>query len=336
MNDKTLRNSPTSPLSRRQFLSLAMGLAAAPLLAPSQAAGNASDFAKRDLSRLRLASVHAVVTDLSTGSRLVSKHADIPVSIASITKLMTAMVVLDAGQSLEEWLPFLERDRAAPANAYSRIRIHSEAPRREMMRMALTASENLAAHNLARHYPGGFNACIEAMNAKAVKLGMSQTHFVDPDGLSTGNVASASDVSRMVLAAHDYDPIRHLSTTAGYTVRFRQPRYRLRYGNTNALVHSPRWDLSLSKTGYLDDAGRCLVMVARFQGRPVAMVFLNAFGRRTPLGDGGRVRRWLETGESGPVNGAALAYERRQVAALESREKSPDRAREGEPADEGE
>lgn len=320
-----MTDTPDNPrqgprIRRRQFLGLALGLAAAPLIAPS--AARARPFAGRDLSRLRLASVHAVVTDVTTGSQLASKHADIRVPIASITKLMTAMVVLDAGQSLDEQLPFLKRDRPAPVNAYSRIRIKSEVPRREMIRMALTASENLAAHNLARHYPGGFEACLKAMNAKAASLGMAQTHFVDPAGLSTGNVASASDVSRMVLAAHDYDPIRHLSTTAGYTVHFRQPRYRLRYGNTNALVHSAHWDLSLTKSGYLDEAGRCLVIVAKAQGRPVAMVLLNSFGRRTPLGDAGRIRRWLETGDSGSVNGAALAYERRQVAALEAREES--------------
>ncbi|TVP59080.1 MAG: D-alanyl-D-alanine endopeptidase [Halomonadaceae bacterium] len=303
-------------------MALGLGLASLPLLAARPARGN--PFAGRDISRLQLASVHGVVTDLSTGSQLASKHADYVVPVASITKLMTAMVVLDAGQSLDEWMVILKRDRPAPANAYSRIRINSEAPRRELIRMSLTASENLAAHVLARHYPGGFDACIDAMNAKAVSLGMSQARFVDPDGLSTDNVASASDISRLVVAAHDYPDIRHLSTSAGYQVHFRQPRYQLGYGNTNALVHHSGWGVSLTKTGYLTDAGRCLVMVANIQERPIAMVFLNAFGRRTPLGDAGRVRRWLESGQSGGVNGAARDYERRQSADLKARTPRPD------------
>lgn len=309
-------------LSRRHFLALGLGLASLPLIAPATVRAN--PFAGRDISRLQLASVHGVITDLSTGSQLASKQAEYVVPIASITKLMTAMVVIDAGQPLDEWVEILQRDRPAPANAYSRIRIASEAPRREMLRMSLTASENLAAHVLARHYPGGFDACIDAMNAKAVSLGMAQTRFVDPDGLSTDNVASASDISRMVVAAHDYDDVRHLSTSAGYQVHFRQPRYRLGYGNTNALVHHAGWGVSLSKTGYLNDAGRCLVMVAQIQDRPIAMVLLNSFGRRTPLGDAGRVRRWLQSGQSGGVDGAARDYERRKSAELRNPQAATD------------
>lgn len=266
---------------------------------------------------LQLASVHAQVTALDSGQVLYSKHAETAAPIASITKLMTAMVVLDSGEPLDEWLSILERDRSAPANAWSRLRVGSEATRRDLLRIVLMSSENLAAHVLGRHHRGGYDAFVAAMNAKAATLGMHRTRFVDSAGLSADNRSTAADLARMLAAAWDYELIRDYSTTTGHTVHFRKPPYRLPYGNTNRLTHSDRWEVGLSKTGYLNEAGRCLVMVAEIDARPVAMVLLNSFGTHTPLGDAGRVRRWLETGNGGAVAGPALEYEQRQAAALQ-------------------
>lgn len=270
------------------------------------------------VKNLNLASVHAAVVDLDSGETLHEKYPDTSVPIASLTKVMTALVVLDSDQPLDEYITILERHRPAPVNAYSRIRIGSEAKREDLVRIALMASENLAAHTLARHYPGGFDAFINAMNEKAESLGMSNTRFVDPAGLSSDNRSSASDLARLLTAAWKHEKIRELSTTRYYGVWFRSPRYELRYGNTNVLVHRERWDLELTKTGYLDDAGRCLMMATTVDGRTLGMVFLDSFGKRTPLGDAGRVRRWLETGNSGSIAGAARRYEREQVQALKT------------------
>jgi D-alanyl-D-alanine endopeptidase (penicillin-binding protein 7) len=266
--------------------------------------------------RLELASVHAVVMDVDSGEVLYSKHADVAAPIASVTKLMTAMVVLDAGQPLDEWLAIVDWPGELEKNAYSRLRIGSEAQRRELLRIALMSSENLATNVLAQHHPGGNDGFIAAMNAKAAALGMTRSRFVDPAGLSPDNRASAADLAELVRAAYQYPEIRELSTRYQHTARFRQPRYRLGYGNTNPLVASNRWQVDLTKTGYLREAGRCLVMVTEVDGRPLALVLLNSFGTRTPLGDAGRVRRWITTGDGGRIAGAARDYERQQVKAL--------------------
>lgn len=267
-------------------------------------------------SEVQLASVHAAIGNLQTGKMLQSKNADLAVPIASVTKLMTAMVVLDAGQPLDEWLPILGWERKTDKNGYSRLRISSESRRDQLLKIALMSSENLASHTLARHYPGGFDAFVAAMNAKARALGMKQSSFDDPTGLSLGNLASAADLWKLLAAAYQYDLIRAYSTTYQYHASFRGPRYSLGYGNTNPLTASSRWQVELSKTGYLKEAGRCLVMVADIDGEPIGMVFLNSLGTRTPLGDAGRTRRWLTTGESGRIAGAALDYERATTRTL--------------------
>jgi len=260
-----------------------------------------------------LASVSAVTADVETGELLVAKHADAVMSIASITKLMTAMVVLDSRASLEEWLPVNDWKSKLGKNAYSRIRIKSEAKRGDLLRIALMSSENRAAYNLGVNHPGGLTAFIVAMNAKAKSLGMTRSSFVDPMGLSPENRSTARDLARMVTAAHDYSAIRDYSTTRQHTVRFRAPRYKLGYGNTNPLTGSSRWNVALSKTGYLKESGRCLVMVTEADGQVVAMVMLNSLGTRSPLGDAGRMRRYLETGATGSVAKAARDYEQRMV-----------------------
>jgi len=267
-------------------------------------------------ANLQLASVHAAVAPLQSSAPLYEKFADNPAPIASVTKLMTAMVVLDSGAPMDEWLQIVQRSDDPPKNAFSRMRIGSEARRSDLLRITLMSSENLASYVLAQNHPGGLDAFIAAMNAKAHALGMTQTRFVDPSGLWPENVASASDLVKMVEAAYAYPEIREMSTGSQHRVHFRGPRYSLDYGNTNALVHSSRWDVHLSKTGYLNEAGRCLVMVADVGGDPLVMVLLDSLGTRTPLGDAGRIRRWLETGNGGAVAGAALDYERSRIAEL--------------------
>lgn len=261
-----------------------------------------------------LASVNAAVAYADDGELIVAKNADRVVPIASVTKLMTAVVVLESGQSLGEWLEFYPRHIPAAANAYTRIRESSEMRRRDILRIALMSSENFAAYTLARHYPGGYDAFVEAMNAKARDLGMNDSRFVDPTGLSTGNRSTAADLVKLALAAAKHPEIGEYSTTRYFTGRFRQPRYSLSFGNTNVLVHRESWGVMLSKTGYLDEAGRCLVMMAEVDGRPVVNVLLDSFGSRSPVGDAGRIKRWLQTGATGQVAGAAKAYERRRNA----------------------
>jgi D-alanyl-D-alanine endopeptidase (penicillin-binding protein 7) len=263
----------------------------------------------------QLASVHAVIADYDTGTLLFAKQADAVVPIASLTKLMMAMVVLDGGQPLDEWLKIVPRDAPVEKNAYSRLRVGSEATRRDLLHIALMSSENLACHVLAAHFPGGTAAFVAAMNAKARELGMSETRFVDSSGLSPSNRSTAGDLVKMAAAAARYPLIRELSTAADHTVRFRSPTYTLGYANTNVLARGDGWDILLSKTGFLDEAGRCLIMIATVGGRAVTMVLLDSFGTRSPVGDAGRVKRWIETGNSGTVAGAAHDYERLRTAA---------------------
>ena len=269
-------------------------------------------------SGVQLASVHAAVGTVDDDEVLYSKRDDISVPIASVTKLMTAMVLLDGGQPLDAWIPIVALDKGHGKNRFSRLRIGSEAPRAELLRLALMSSENAAAYALAWHYPGSVPAFVEAMNAKALSLGMQNTRFGGPTGLSTSNRSTASDLLKMVRAAYAYETIREYSTTYQHTANFRKPRTQLAFGNTNPLTASSRWDVVMSKTGYLTEAGRCLVMVANIDDRLIAMVLLNSFGTRTPLGDASRIRRWLRTGSGGNVARAALDYERRAVAAYEA------------------
>ncbi|MEP0024554.1 MULTISPECIES: D-alanyl-D-alanine endopeptidase [Marinobacter] len=266
-------------------------------------------------SELQLASVNAAVAYADGDGLVYGKNADRRVPIASITKLMTALVVMESGEPLTEWLDFRERHIPAPANAYTRIRVSSELRRSDVLRIALMSSENFAAHTLARHHPGGYDAFIEAMNAKAVELGMLKTTFVDPTGLSVDNRSTAADLVRLVRAASQYPQIREYSTTRYFTAQFRQPRYRLAFGNTNVLVHRDSWGVGISKTGYLSEAGRCLVMLFELDGKPLVTVLLDSLGTRSPMGDAGRIKRWLTTGAGGSVAAAARAYERKKNAA---------------------
>jgi serine-type D-Ala-D-Ala endopeptidase (penicillin-binding protein 7) len=269
---------------------------------------------KRNPANLQLASVSAIVLDANSGEVVYQKYADIVKPIASLTKVMTAMVVLDAKLPLREEIRFSQADRKAINNYYSRIRLDSGLPRGEVLRLALMSSENLAAAALGRNYPGGMTAFVAKMNAKARALGMKNTHYEDSSGLSHKNVSTAADMAKLVAAAAKYPEISEYSTTATHTANFKYPAYRLAYVNTNALVRYDRWDVAMSKTGYLNEAGRCLVMKAKVDGKDLLFVMLDSFGKTSPVGDAGRIKRWLESGKGGSVATAAQVYQKKKVS----------------------
>ena len=241
---------------------------------------------------LDLRSSVAMVIDQSTGETLYQKNAEAVLPIASITKVMTAMVVLDAGLALDESLDITEADRDTERHSGSRLPMGTKLSRAEMLQLALMASENRAAHALGRHYPGGLGAFVAAMNAKAQSIGMTDSRFADPTGLSSNNVSNARDLARMVRAAHGYPLIRQYSTAADLTVDtgYRQVTFR----STNRLVDNPDWDIGMQKTGYISEAGKCLVMQARIEGRPVILVLLDAVGAQSRFADAQRLRKWVE------------------------------------------
>lgn len=265
-------------------------------------------------AELNIASVSAAAVDLKSGKVVYRRHADLVMPIASLTKLMTAMVVLDAGQSITEKIQFSEADRQEIKRYFSRIRVGSKLPRGEVLRIALMSSENLAAAALANNYPGGRNTFVRAMNKKAKSLGMSSSHFVDSTGLSEQNVSTANDLVKMVRAASRYKDIKRYSSTPVHTANFSHPRYRLAYVNTNSLVRYERWSVALSKTGYLDEAGRCLVMQTKIKGRQMILVLLDSFGKRSPVGDAGRIKKWVEKGSVAQVASAARKYQKTRTA----------------------
>lgn len=234
-----------------------------------------------------------MIADQATGSVLLEKNSDAVLPIASITKLMTAMVVLDARLSLSEALVIANEDVDTLRNSSSHVPVGTELTREDMLRLALMSSENRAASALGRNYPGGLPAFVAAMNRKAASLGLRDTRFSDSTGLNSANVSSARDLVRMVSAASRYPLIREFSTTANYQVslngRVRQ------FNNTNALVSSPDWQIGVSKTGFINESGKCLVMQAWLLNKPMIIVLLDSFGRFTRVADAQRVKRWLES-----------------------------------------
>lgn len=242
---------------------------------------------------LALKSNAAFVVEQDSSQVLFEKNAGIALPIASLTKLMTALVVVEARQDMNEVLEVTSDDIDREKNSGSRLRVGSRMSRADMLHIALMSSENRAASALGRHYPGGLPAFVAAMNAKAKALGMSSARFADSTGLSSQNVATARDLAKLVVAAYRHPIIREYSTNASYAVK--AGNYQLQYINSNRLVKNPSWDIGLQKTGYISEAGRCLVMQSRIDGRPVVMVFLDSKGKDTRLGDAARVRKWLET-----------------------------------------
>ena len=251
-----------------------------------------------------LRSSSALVLDTTHQSVLYSRKADMAAPIASITKLLTVLVVADAGLPLDEPIQLTTEDRIIGKGASSRLVLGTTLTRGDLIHLALMSSENRAAHALGRNYPGGLPAFVQAMNAKARRLGMTSAHFVDPAGLSSDNVASAEDLSKLVVAASENPVIREYSTDPGYAVRV--GRKMLEFRNTNALVNNPTWNIIVQKTGYISEAGRCLVMQAVIQGRTVVIVLLNSVGKNTRVADAVRIRRWMEAKllTSGPADKA--------------------------------
>jgi len=242
---------------------------------------------------LAVQSGSALVIAQDGGEALYEKNARIVVPIASITKLMTAMVVLDSMPNLQAPITITDDDVDYVKGSRSRLQVGSVLTREMALLLALMSSENRAANALGRHYPGGLGAFIVAMNRKAASLGMSRTHFEDPTGLTSNNVSTAHDLARMVAAAYRYPLIREFSTTSGVTAEVKGRD--LEYRNTNQLVKSPAWEIGLSKTGYIQEAGKCLVMQARVADRPVVIVLLDSSDKQTRIGDANRIKRWMES-----------------------------------------
>jgi D-alanyl-D-alanine endopeptidase (penicillin-binding protein 7) len=244
--------------------------------------------------RFDVKSAAALVIEQGEGRTLYAKNIDAVQPIASITKLMTAMVVLDAGLDLHEQIAINDDDLDLIKHTGSRLRIGTILEREELLRLALMASENRAASALGRAYPGGRPAFVAAMNQKAADLGMVHTHFVDSNGLSSDNVSTAQDLAKMVTAAYGYPLIQEYTTTPGYVVRTNYGRM-LSFRNTNGLVREGKWQIDVSKTGYIAEAGRCLVMQARIAAKPVIIVLLDSTGKYTRIGDANRIKRWIES-----------------------------------------
>jgi D-alanyl-D-alanine endopeptidase (penicillin-binding protein 7) len=244
-----------------------------------------------------------LVLDPATGQTLYSKNADHVAPIASITKLMTAMVVLDARLSMDEAIEITSEDIDTVKGTGSRLPIGSHFRRDDLLRLALMASDNRAASALGRNYPGGRPAFIEAMNAKATSLGLTQTHYVDSSGLSPSNVSSPADLGKLVTAASKYEVIKEYSTTRAVSVQLPDSKRKMTFVNTNGLVRASDWQIGLSKTGYISEAGKCLVMQAIIANQPIVIVLLDSWGRLTRIGDANRIRRWLEKNPSKLVSG---------------------------------
>lgn len=250
-------------------------------------------FARADAGP-KLRSSVALVLDAESGETLYEKNSETVLPIASITKLMTALVVLERGLDLEQRVVINREDFAATRNSRMRARLRpgSVLTRDELLMLALMASDNLAAAALARTYPGGSEPFVAAMNAEASRLGLHDTRFADPTGLSPDNVSSAQDLARLVKAAHGYALIREYSTRPSAHVRARGGK--VGYNNTNSLVRSGSWGIELSKTGYIAAAGRCLVMQMRVASRDLVVILLDSWGKYSRIGDARRIRKWLE------------------------------------------
>lgn len=277
----SMRKDPKTPAQRKSFASSDNG---------DSSLGSRLGL-RSELSELTLNSSAVLVVDQDTGKVLIEKNPDATLPIASITKLMTAAVTLDAELPLNEVIAITKEDTQLEKYSSSRLKVGSTFTRAELLHLALMSSENRAAHALGRTYPGGKQAFVAAMNEKAEELGMSNSKFVEPTGLSSDNKSTPRDLARLVNAASEYAEIRQYSTTKEAIVRVGTQSQHFR--NTNALARSGEWDLRLSKTGFIRDAGKCLVMEATIDGRDVVIVMLDAQASSKRLADAERIRRWL-------------------------------------------
>jgi D-alanyl-D-alanine endopeptidase (penicillin-binding protein 7) len=276
-----------------------LGRYAPPALAGILLTVCASNATAKPMPAPKLKSSSVLIFDPGDSSVLYSRNSDVAAPIASITKLMTALVVLDAKQPLDEPLEITQAEQDLPKGGYSRLAVGTVLTRGDLMHLALMSSENRAAHALGNNYPGGMPAMVRAMNAKAAELGMTSAHFVDPTGLSSENVASPEDLSKLVIAASRNPTIREYSTDKRYTVRVR--RHLVEFRNTDNLVANPTWNIIVQKTGYIAEAGRCLVMEAVIEGRNVVIVLLDSLGKYTRVADAKRVKSWMEESGIGRV-----------------------------------
>jgi D-alanyl-D-alanine endopeptidase (penicillin-binding protein 7) len=302
-------------LSLRRLASLAT-VAAFAWLASTALASEAPD----------LRSAAALVIDEETGAILYGKNADAVVPIASITKLMTAMVTLDAGLDLDEPVKMTEEDaEVGHGRRRARLPVGTTLTRGELMQLALMASENRAAAALGRAYPGGMDAFVKAMNAKAHELEMTGSRFVEPTGLSSENVSTAEDLAKLVRAAKDYPVIAEYSTMP--SAEYKIGKRKVAFANTNGLVRAHDWEIGLSKTGFINAAGRCLVMQAKVAARSVIIVLLDSVGKYTRIGDANRIRQWLDPSFTPPVAAIKPSVRTRASAAPKSQRDAGARVR---------
>ncbi len=285
---RSQRNLLMTPVRRPTPISLSMACFLAAFIGFSASV----EAAKTATSGPALQSHSVYVLNETDASVVLARHSDIAKPIASITKLMTTLVVLEAKQPMDEILEVAAEDAIGAKPVTSRLQIGTRLSRADLMHLALMSSENRAAHALARHYPGGLAACIREMNAKAKALGMTSAHFEDPTGLSSENVASSEDLAKLVQAASENKKIQEYSTDERYTVKV--GRRDVEFRNTDSLVRNPSWNIVIQKTGYIAEAGRCLVMKTVFAGKSIVIVLLDSTGKYTRVADAKRIRKWLE------------------------------------------
>lgn len=292
----SVKRKPVARTAADQKAKRKAGRPAASRAAPSRPSVGQLRGLHEQADPLDLRSSVALVVDQDTSEVLFSKNSDAVLPIASITKLMTGLVIVEAGQSMDEVLTITQEDVDTEKGSRSRLAVGTRLTRGEMMHLALMASENRAAHALGRHYVGGVDGLVRAMNAKASELGMGDTRYAEPTGLSSKNRSSANDLALLVIEAHKQPLLRDLSTSPDLQVPV--GRRVVQFRNTNGLVRDPDWEIGLQKTGYISEAGRCLVMQAELAGRKLVMVLLDSAGRLSRIGDAQRIRRWL-TNEPG-------------------------------------
>jgi D-alanyl-D-alanine endopeptidase (penicillin-binding protein 7) len=301
LSDDDEENDELDVVENESGLDLSAEFTAANILKPKDEAkqGEQAQQSELDITVMKFAKMPRMRSSIvliydETGKQsLHSSNADVVAPIASITKLMTAMVVLDANLSLDEEISISASDINRQKRTRSRTRVGMTLTRGELLKLALMSSDNLSAAALARTYPGGTEAALAQMNVKARELGMSSSRFMDPTGLHSGNVSTANDLVKMVRAAHSYELIHTFTTSTSHIVQ-RAGHRPLRFHNTNPLVRSASWDIGLSKTGYISEAGRCLVMEAKITEHPVIIVLLDSWGRNSRVGDAVRVKKWME------------------------------------------
>ena len=242
---------------------------------------------------LKVRSLKAIVVNQNTGEVIYQKKADVKASIASLTKLMTAMVVLDSGMDLNKKITLTKADIDRVKRTTSRLPIGTKLSRYELLKVALISSDNRAAFALSRSYPSGRKGFINAMNVKAIQLGMQKSQFSDPTGLDKRNISTAKDLLKLVRAAYQYSLIRELTTTASENIKIGKRRNSIGFNNTNPLVRKGVWDIGLSKTGFIRESGRCLVLQTVIDGEPIIIILLNSYGKLTRFADVKRIRNWM-------------------------------------------